>query len=122
LTAKALYGNFIVLEIAPRIFVHYAHLRQGSVAVKAGDHVRRGAVLGRLGVSGSAGTPHLHLHVSDTATFAESQGLPFVFDTFLLAGHGNEGDALDNTSRMQLKAEPERRRNQLPLDGDLIGF
>ncbi len=122
LTAKALYGNFVILEIAPKVFVHYAHLRKGSTAVKSGDRVHRGDVIGRVGSSGSAGAPHLHLHVSDTMGFADSQGLPFVFDSLLLAGHGSENDAMNNTSEMHLKTRPARRRMQLPLDGDLIGF
>jgi murein DD-endopeptidase MepM/ murein hydrolase activator NlpD len=59
LTTRSLMGNFVVLEIAPRVFVSYAHLQPGSLTVKAGDRVKRGAVIGRLGQSGAANArPH----------------------------------------------------------------
>ena len=123
MTPQALYGNFVILEIAPHVFVHYAHMRPGSVAVKVGDRVRRGDVLGRVSLTGGAGAPHLHVHVSDTVGFGQSQGLPFVFDTFTLAGHGTESDALNRDADLHLSpasAQPIRRA--LPLNGDLIRF
>lgn len=122
LTARTLYGNFVVLEIAPGVFAHYAHLRQNSVQVKPGDHVKRGALLGHLGLTGGAGAPHLHFHVSDKATFADSQGLPFVFDAYTPAGHATEGEALNNTSTITLSPRAARLRQRMPLDGDIIGF
>jgi len=60
LTAQTLYGNFVILAIAPGVYAHYAHLRQGSVTVRPGERVRRGVVIGRVGQTGSAGAPHLH--------------------------------------------------------------
>jgi hypothetical protein len=122
LTARTLYGNFVVLEIAPGIFAHYAHLRQHSVQVKPGDRVKRGALLGRLGLTGGAGAPHLHFHVSDKATFADSQGLPFVFDSYTPAGHTTEGEALNNTSTITLSPRAARLRQRMPLAGDILGF
>lgn len=121
LTPEGLYGNFVILEIAPHVFAHYAHLRAGSVKVKAGDHVRRGDILGHLGDTGSAGAPHLHFHVSDTAGFAGSEGLPFVFDSLTLAGHASESEVLNNTSDIDLTAGTIRH-DSLPLNGDLIAF
>ena len=122
LTARTLYGNFVVLEVAPGIFVHYAHLRQGSVKVKAGEHVKRGQVLAHLGLTGGAGAPHLHFHVADKASFADSQGLPFVFDTYTPAGHTTEGEALNNTSTIPLAPGAKPVRQRMPLNGDVIGF
>ena len=37
LTARTVYGNFVVLEIAPNVFAHYAHLRNGSVRPVANE-------------------------------------------------------------------------------------
>ena len=122
LSARGLYGNFVVLEVAPGVFAHYAHLRQGSVAVKPGQRVKRGAVLGHLGLTGAAGAPHLHFHVSDKATFADSQGLPFVFDSYTPAGHSTESEALNNTSTVQLAPQAQGRKLRMPLDGDIVGF
>ncbi|MCD2339299.1 M23 family metallopeptidase [Ideonella azotifigens] len=121
MTAEALYGNFVILEIAPHVFVHYAHLRQGSLRVKTGERIQRGTVLARLGVSGSAGAPHLHFHVASSAGFAPSQGLPFVFERFTLTGRGSEDDMLDLSKDASLD-HPVGMRGVMPLHGDLIGF
>ena len=123
LTPKALYGNYVILEIAPNVFVHYAHLNTGSVAVKIGDHVKRGDVLGHLGDTGQAGAPHLHIHVSNSVGFADSEGLPFEIDAFTLTGRGTESDALNAQSDMHLapaKAKPVH--DAMPLNGDILGF
>lgn len=122
LTARSLYGNFVVLEVAPGVFVHYAHLRQGSVQVKTGERIKRGMVVGRLGLTGGAGAPHLHFHVSDKASFADSQGLPFVFDSYTAAGHTTEAEALDNSSNILVSPQGQRLRHRMPLNGDIIGF
>ncbi|RFP08682.1 MULTISPECIES: M23 family metallopeptidase [unclassified Duganella] len=122
LSARTLYGNFIVLEVQPGVFVHYAHLRQGSVQVKPGQRVKRGALLGHLGLTGAAGAPHLHFHVSDQASFADSQGLPFVFDSYTPAGHSSESEALNSTSTIKLAPQAPKLRRRMPLDGDIVGF
>jgi len=120
LSADDLYGNYAILEIAPRVFVHYAHLRPGSVAAKPGQRVRRGQVIGRLGQSGNTGGPHLHLHVSDAPTFEQSEGLPFVFERFQAIARRSIGEALAPDSTFA--PAPQARRAQMPLDGDVIGF
>jgi hypothetical protein len=122
LTARTLYGNFVVLEIAPGVFAHYAHLRKDSVQVKPGERVKRGALLGHLGLTGGAGAPHLHFHISDKPTFADSQGLPFVFEAYTPAGHATEGEALNNTSSIKLSPQATKVRRRMPLDGDIVGF
>ena len=121
LTTRSLMGNFVVLEIAPRVFVSYAHLRSGSLTVKAGDRVKRGAVIGRLGQSGAANAPHLHFQVTDAPTFEESEGLPFVIDRFDRLGAVSISDALDRTTKVLL-GPPSARRDQTPLDGDALEF
>ncbi|SFJ23992.1 M23 family metallopeptidase [Caulobacter sp. UNC279MFTsu5.1] len=121
LTARSLMGNFVVLEIAPRVFVSYAHLQPGSLTVKAGDRVKRGAVIGLLGQSGAANAPHLHFQVTDAATFEESEGLPFVIDRFDRLGAVSISDALDRTAKVSL-GPPSARREQTPLDGDVLQF
>jgi hypothetical protein len=120
LTAQGLYGNYVVLQIAPKVFVHYAHLQPGSVAVTIGQRLHRGQVLGRLGQSGNSNGPHLHLHVSDAVTFEGSEGLPFVFDAYRSPGNWSLTQAIDPDARFS----PERARHsrQMPLDGEVFGF
>jgi hypothetical protein len=72
-------GNHVVVEIAPRRYVLYAHMRPGMVAVKAGDVVRAGQILGHVGNTGSSDEPHLHMHIDDEPSFLGGNGLPYEF-------------------------------------------
>lgn len=56
-------GNRIVLR-CEEAEVHLEHLQRGSVAVKAGMNVARGAVIARVGSSGSSSEPHLHIYAT----------------------------------------------------------
>ncbi len=72
-------GNHVVVEIAPHRYVLYAHMRPGTVTVKAGDVVRAGQVLGHVGNTGSSAEPHLHMHVDDEPSFLGGNGVPYEF-------------------------------------------
>jgi murein DD-endopeptidase MepM/ murein hydrolase activator NlpD len=123
LTARTLYGNFVVLKIGQGAYAHYAHMRTGSLTVKVGQPVRRGQVIGRLGLTGAAGAPHLHFHISDRPRFEQSEGLPFVIDAFTLLGHGKIEDTLDPSRTADLLTPPASPRHEdMPLDGDLVAF
>lgn len=123
LTARTLYGNFVVLEIAPGVFAHYAHLSAGGVTVKAGQRVRRGEVIGHLGQTGAAGAPHLHFQVSDRPTFEQSEGLPFTIDAFTVLGGGKVESTFDVADTVVLDARRAGpRRDRTPLDGDVVRF
>ena len=56
-------GNGVVIDHGGGWETQYCHLRRGSVAVKPGDMVERGAKLGTVGYSGMAAFPHVHLTV-----------------------------------------------------------
>jgi murein DD-endopeptidase MepM/ murein hydrolase activator NlpD len=56
-------GNGVVVVHPGGWETQYCHMRKGSVAVKAGDTVAAGQVLGMVGMSGDAEFPHLHLSV-----------------------------------------------------------
>ena len=81
-----LFGNQIVLEIAPGAYAIYAHVQQGSARVQAGDMVRSGDTLGKVGNSGNAESPHLHFQLSDGPDLMTSTSLPFVIDAWTLDG------------------------------------
>jgi murein DD-endopeptidase MepM/ murein hydrolase activator NlpD len=53
-------GNFVILEHAQDEFSEFRHLQRGSIAVKVGEDIHAGQVIGRCGNSGNAVTPHLH--------------------------------------------------------------
>jgi len=54
------YGRMVILEISPGVTIWYCHLDTVSVGL---GPVRRGDQLGRIGSSGNATGPHLHLEV-----------------------------------------------------------
>lgn len=56
-------GNVVAIAHGDGYETRYAHLRRGSVAVKKGDRVERGRLLGFVGLSGLTEFPHLHLTV-----------------------------------------------------------
>jgi len=53
-----IYGNAVVIDHGYGLMSLYGHL--SSFAVKEGDHVRRGQVIGHTGETGLAGGDHLH--------------------------------------------------------------
>jgi hypothetical protein len=63
------YGECVVvahrLAGGRLIYSVYAHLREGSVTVSAGDRVWAGRTLGRVGRSGHATTQHLHFEIRE---------------------------------------------------------
>lgn len=56
-------GNGVVVRHAGGWESRYCHLRTGSVAVEPGDRVKRGDVLGRVGMSGRTEFPHVHIEL-----------------------------------------------------------
>jgi murein DD-endopeptidase MepM/ murein hydrolase activator NlpD len=89
-TLDNIAGNYVVLRISPTRYVTYAHLQNGSVRVRLGERVRRGATLGLLGNSGQTTGAHLHLQVTDRNSVLESDGVPFVIARFMYLGPGAE--------------------------------
>ena len=71
-------GNHVILQHAVGEFSVLAHLRRGSVSVRAGDQVSRGRELGRCGNSGVSTEPHLHFAVQDQPRYGEGHGIPFL--------------------------------------------
>ncbi len=75
-------GNHVVVDIGGGHYAFYAHMRPGTVAVKVGNQVKAGQVLGHVGNSGSSTEPHLHFHIVDHPSFLAGQGIPYEFAQF----------------------------------------
>ncbi|MEM6946149.1 MAG: M23 family metallopeptidase [Pseudomonadota bacterium] len=71
-------GNGVVLTHAGGWVTQYCHLAQGSIAVRQGDVVAAGTVLGRIGLSGETHFPHLEFILRDPsgATVDPGDGQP----------------------------------------------
>ena len=78
---NALLGNYVVIDHGGGVFSAYAHLRQDSPQVQAGDAVRRGQPIAAVGNSGSSNFPHLHFQLMDAADM-HGEGVPALFRDF----------------------------------------
>lgn len=80
-------GNHVVIEIAPQRYVLLAHLRGGSVRVKAGDQVACGQPVAECGNSGNTTEPHLHIQVQDQPDISDdATTFPIKFRRVVRAG------------------------------------
>jgi hypothetical protein len=116
-------GNYVVLDIGGGRFVFYEHLQRGSVAVKAGQRVRRGQIVARLGSSGSTSIgPHLHFHVADRDSLLAAEGMPFVFETFVQLGGFASLDAVVNGEKWSAAARERRMTAERPAPNTVLQF
>ena len=81
-------GNHVVLDLGQGEYLLLAHFQQGSVRVKAGDRVDEGQLLGLCGSSGNSSEPHIHVHLQDSPTALEGNGLPLAFSDLIVDGKG----------------------------------
>jgi hypothetical protein len=80
-------GNYVILDHGNGEFSMLAHFRQGSLAVKKGDRVERGQLLGKMGHSGmGSGLVHVHYELRNSSDLFDGDGLPAVFQGFRRVG------------------------------------
>jgi hypothetical protein len=122
-------GNHVIVQISDGVYLLYAHMDPGSVAVRVGDQVTRGQQLGLIGSSGISSTPHLHFQILSTPTFFPSDSKPYAFDRFTLLGRITQrlwDDNLGLEPTGTLPFEPATpaspHTNTLPLDRDVVQF
>lgn len=92
-TMETIAGNTITLDVGNGQYALYAHLAPGSVQVKAGDRVKRGEFLGRIGNSGDSREPHLHFEVTDSPNLLAGEGLPYLIDHYEIRSQDGSLDA-----------------------------
>ena len=72
-------GNHLVIDHGGGEFSMLAHFQAGSMLVKAGDRVKQGQPIGRLGHSGDTNAPHLHYQLQAGPDWENADGLPCAF-------------------------------------------
>lgn len=73
-------GNCIIIRHSANEYSVLAHLKKGSTAVKVGDTVERGQVIGLCGNSGNSSEPELEYHLQNTGNIEEATGIKIYFD------------------------------------------
>lgn len=77
--AAGVVGNSVVIRHEGGEYSLYAHLAEGSVTVKAGEKVRKGQRIGKLGQTGNSTEPHLHFGIMDGPDPLYARSLPVRF-------------------------------------------
>ena len=103
-----IFGNHVILDAGGGVFVLLAHLRKGSLAVKPGQAVREGDVLGRAGNSGNTMLPHLHVQVMDGPNPDDPKvtGKPALFRDYVEFVASIDGRAIDGIFRRVASGDP----------------
>lgn len=122
ITIENVDGNHVIIDIGGGFHAFFAHLKKGTVRVKAGERVAAGQEIGRLGNTGNSSAPHLHLHVMRGPSALADDGAPFVLAEFGLAGmldpeqwYATDSD-IATTYRILPGDGRGPRSNELPLD------
>lgn len=94
-----IHGNHVVIRHASGEHAVLARLAPGSVAVRPGQEVRCGDVVGPCGSSGNSSEPHLHIHVQAGASFYTAPGVPMRFK-------GIEAEPVPGYARLDQRPQP----------------
>lgn len=116
-------GNYVSLRLADGRVAFYEHLKPGSVAVKPGQRVKAGQVLGALGFTGDSTGPHMHFSVASHDSPLGAEGVAFSFDRFELLGRYADLGAMDKAPWQPLPpGEAAQRRNEWPGWNTVVRF
>jgi len=81
-----LTGNTVILKTVNNEFILFAHFKQGSVAVKQGQMVKSGELIGLCGNSGNSTEAHLHFHIQNVEELSEATGVKTYFNEINVNG------------------------------------
>ena len=127
MTMETVTGNHVNLYLGGGVYAVYAHLQPGSIRVKLGDKVTPGQLIGLLGNSGHAGEPHLHFQLMNRNSTLNSEGRPYYFSGFKLAGRisgDSEGQLTEAPANLKVNRlpTPEEHNGDIPLENEIVDF
>lgn len=74
-------GNLVILSHGHSEFSVMAHLKRGSISVRAGQYVDRAYKIGECGNSGATNSiPHIHIQLQNKERLWDTDALPLPFD------------------------------------------
>jgi len=97
-------GNCVIIQHRKDEVSVLAHFKQGTIAVKVGEKVKRGQLLGQCGNSGNSSEPHLHYHLQHSPVVQDGLGIKCVFQKVIVTNDG----------------KTETRMNFSPVKGQII--
>lgn len=98
-------GNTVILKTSNNEFLFFAHFMKNSIAVKEGDQIKQGELLGLCGNSGNSSEPHLHFHLQNIEDFNKATGGKTYFDEIVVDGEIKKdyspvkGERIKNTNQ-----------------------
>jgi len=113
------FGNHLVIEVAPGEFLFLCRLRQGSLEVAAGDRVRAGERIARVGSSGESQLtpePHLALHLQTSPEPHAGEAIPWSFCDYTANGVAVERGLPSGALGRERVFEGTRVRASAPRD------
>jgi murein DD-endopeptidase MepM/ murein hydrolase activator NlpD len=105
-TAGLSVGNYVVIDHGDGEYSLLAHLRRGSVRVRAGERVAAGQAVGACGNSGNSNGPHLHYNLQTAPRPNTGTGLPAQFLRYLADGAPVDRGEPTRGQRVRNSAEP----------------
>ncbi|SOE20023.1 Protein of unknown function [Spirosomataceae bacterium TFI 002] len=79
-------GNTVILKTGLNEYLFFAHFKQNSIAVKQGQKVKQGDLLGLCGNSGNSSEAHLHFHIQNVEDMTKATGAKCFFDNIIVNG------------------------------------
>lgn len=104
------WGNTIIIQHSPIIFSKLCHLKHQSIAVKVGDSIKKGQLIGKCGNSGRSPYPHLHFQFQSTP-YIGSPTLDYPLGHYLLKGEKYDFKTFSIPKKGEVIATP--RKNDL---------
>ncbi|MES2543305.1 MAG: DUF3887 domain-containing protein [Bacteroidota bacterium] len=80
-------GNTVIIKTKNNEYLFFAHFKQNSIAVKQGQKITKGQLLGLCGNSGNSSEAHLHFHIQNIEDMTQATGVKCYFEKIVVNGN-----------------------------------